>query len=342
MIIQRVSRSRMSGLRCGFESARGKTNAEPWGPDAKRNLNGILAQLEAAGHSQGLLATTALRVKLAGMDVLKDEVQRELVRLKDGKSPSRQLHPAVLSTNEAIQANASVRRDGVIYPNRDIPHVSCVVTRTIQRRAFKVLDCILRCAEQIGVELVIDRNVFQMKLGDQSVSFGLREPIKFTAIADQDRRPYDAKFQQSPSGKLEFYFDEVPYEVDRVSWKDRKVKRLEDYVEAIIHRIPSVVQAHREHRLKWEEIRRQQAEESRKSAERRRRHAEEEARRELLMLQAQQWHSSKVTAAFVQAAREAMCGRETIEFKKWASWVDHIVAESDPLLGDEKPWYNRR
>lgn len=216
------------------------------------------------------LLPEAVRVELA-----------HFVRQRQGNiQAQRRHHPLVVATRKAFDANSNYNRhrDQILYPNFKMPHVVCSVTKATLKRALTLLDCILRCAEQLDVEFPLEDHRFKMKIGEEKFDFLIRERLRQVKIEPPPEEWYEKKTDLVPTGELEFIFETAWEKGAQYSWKDGKTRTLEDVVEKIVINIPRVAEAHRTRRLKFEAQHLEFERQARERRERQERQAREERR----------------------------------------------------------------
>lgn len=264
----------------------------------------------------------------------------------------RSAHPLIHETIAALDGTG--KKDTDYVGNWRVPHLDIDVTKGQLRRAFRIMDALVKALESRGWKVANgtgdDRKSY-VTIFDQRIAFGIRETIKKVENAPPTPRrsstgemytPYYTKYRDEPSGKLAL--------VLRHSWghgvsKSRvesasnpTEERLNDFVMLLVREADEDLQRHK----RWEAERLREAEiAARRRAEEERlakieaRRAAERARLRVLEGQAARWKASRDLSAFVAAIRAHLAehpsesaGSQMAE--DWLAWADAHARALDP------------
>lgn len=265
----------------------------------------------------------------------------------------RSPHPLVQETIAALDGTGKKGTDHV--GNWRVPHLDIDVTKGLLRRAFRIMDALVKALELRGWKVekgTGDDRKSYVTIFDQRIAFGIRETIKKVENPPEKPRrsstgemytPYYSKHRDEPSGKLAL--------VLRHSWghgvsKSRvesasnpAEERLNDFVMLLVREADEDLQRHK----RWEAERLREAEiAARRQAEKDRlarieaRRAAERARLRVLEGQAVKWRASQDLALYVAAIRAQLpeqpsesAGDQSAE--SWLAWADAHARALDPL-----------
>lgn len=236
-------------------------------------------------------------------------------------------HPLLRQTRKALLASRKKRRG---YDQAsDVPRLAVDVEPAHERRAFFILDALLKGLESRG---------FSVHLREKG-THGPRETcVLIEGIEVPFRLKELSRHVKSPSGEAGRFSLEILWGLRgefRRSWNDGRRQRVEEVLNDFVVGLVRAAEARRrwEEELEADRQRREAAEEARRLRERER--ALESARSLELRRQALAWENCQRLRAYVAAVKEAaaqggeMLGNEALEV--WLSWAEGYVEQNDPL-----------
>lgn len=248
----------------------------------------------------------------------------------------RQPHPLVRATSEALNLQSRQVEAGYVQ-NWHVPHLDIEVSDGMLKRALRILDAVVKSFESRGWPVSVDlkdRNSYVTILG-QRIRFGIREPRRQIPIPTPERRTFDPKYREEPSGRLALVLRESWGRSIRRSTAENATRALENRLNDFM--VAAVALAHE--RAEWERRRLELEETRRKSElarlEEQRREAEEAARVRALEDQAARWRRSRAIRDYIAAVRAA--SQEEGEFDPsaemgaWLEWAERHARSLDPV-----------
>lgn len=264
----------------------------------------------------------------------------------------RSPHGLVQATMAAL--DGSGKKEGEYVGNWRVSHLDIDVTKGQLRRAFRIMDALVKALEQRGWKVANgtgdDRKTY-VTIFDQRIAFGIRETIKkIENTPEKPRRlpsgemytPYYTKYRDEPSGKLALVIrNSWGYNVSKSRVESASTpleERLNDFVMLLVRDADENLQRQK----RFEEERQRQAEEAaRRQAERDRlaaieaQRAAERARLKILEGQAASWRLSKDLAGYLQAVRsrvaqEQLDDESSSKVESWLMWAEAHSRVLDP------------
>lgn len=267
----------------------------------------------------------------------------------------RNPHPILQRTREALAGKKGANRSTLLSPGfPDAPECADIsVSRDSIPRALRLLDGLFRALEERGHRVVVRprkpgessvRNRVTCLMLGEEFGVSLREKTRMVEIPPAERKadPYfTSKIQYEPTGVLELRITgDYWYAVS--TWKDGKIRRLEDQLNKVLIALLIVVEKRRRRRKEQQRqaaIWRRQEEERR---EQERLRQIERARIEQFEALAGRWQRAEILRAFVEAVRdEAIRRTGGIEpgsgLARWLAWADRYIGRMDPLMAAALP-----
>ncbi|MDK2926238.1 MAG: hypothetical protein PWQ41_2012 [Bacillota bacterium] len=277
----------------------------------------------------------------------KEEKDRIISYTSSIRVPDELTEPHIL-VKDTIQFKKS--RKPSLSPPRD--NVLSIDTSEEQfSRALRIMDTILRAAEDLGYRI---KNTFMetmICIGEEEIKIGIREKKKrIDHELTAEEREHEAKYGYAYAPKYDYkYVDQLCLYIDnwkakRKNWNDTKSKRVEDEIGDFIITLVETAEE-----LRLERIKRREEEQRRLAEERRRLQLQMMREEELDKLKELEEKVSDYRRAmgileYVSALEEAMQAltderkrKELQEYIAWAkakaNWLNPLVNSEDPILG---------
>lgn len=249
----------------------------------------------------------------------------------------RKPHPLVRSALEALERSTDSHRTDGYLGNWQVRHLDVEVSKPMLQRALRIMDAVVKAFEARGWEVALgrdDRNSYVTILG-QRVPFGIREPRQQAPIPQAERRSYDPRYREEPSGRLALVLREYWGRSVKKGITETETRPLEGRLNDFM--VAALALAHE--RAEWER-RRQESEEKQRRNERarleeQRRREAEAARVKALEDQAERWRRSRAIRDYVAAVRaEAEAQGALAEsggLAAWLQWAEEHARSLDPV-----------
>ena len=204
------------------------------------------------------------------------------------------------------------------------------------RRAYRLMDTIIKAIEERGAKVAIDRQdqwkrYTHALIEGEKVHFGLREILRVEKIEPDPKQPWASTQEFVPTGKFELLISDYLGGL-RTKWRDSEQGVLEDKITSFLNGLWVAAALLKKRRLERETEQKQQ-EEAQREHERKLRALEEERKRiQILEEQTSSWKKSHEIRAFVQAAigKQGAYAPDS-EFARWVDWANTYADKIDPL-----------
>lgn len=261
----------------------------------------------------------------------------------------RNPHPLVESTRLAL-SQGSVDGCGRLHAREGAQCLSVRVSKSSLHRALLIMDAVLKSLEARGFSIEIEigkqgsRTTRVVVEGERVNIYLWERADRSDCRPDSDRadawRPWQQRWEYSPSGKLTFVVDEHVCDDVQKRWTDGKRNTLEEQLNGALAGILTIAELKRVRSLEQaaEEQRRIEAVRRREVAERKR--AEEQSRINSLELAADAWFKSQSLRAFLDDFEKAV-ESETLPVNdgqsavRWLEWARRHADRIDPLANGD-------
>ena len=171
---------------------------------------------------------------------------------------------------------------------------------------------------------------------DEYISFKITETSKRHELSEEERKRRYERYQYTPSGKLTFEILNAPHGNSiRTKWQDRKLIRVENWIQDIIINMiktATMLKEQRAQRIKQEEL---WAVEREKQRQQEKEKKIEEARVENLIKEADRLVRIKQLKEYIELISSV--GKERLgdeypksDFSKWVKWAKGVLEKNDP------------
>ena len=256
-------------------------------------------------------------------------------------------HFAVQKTRAALRGGPVDRTYGTIHPKPEHAHLGISVTRGSLDRALHLLNRLAWMLEEHEFNFTMpEKGHWQIKLvysaTGTELAFLIKEDVeRYERELKPDEKDKDPiyiwdRWRHRETGRLRLLISEYHPEGARKSWGDGKNTKLEDKLADAAPGFVICAQGKHAQELEWAERQRRWDEEARLRREEEDRKRKEDERRGVLLAAAKIWSAAEELKAFRAACEGRLRntspeGALTELQKNWLEWVDHVIAETNPL-----------